>query len=173
MKPGVRQIAIAGILAAIYFLITITPGINAISYGLVQFRIAEALTVLPFIYPGAIAGVFAGCLLANIFGPVGLQDIIFGSLLTLVAAYFTFLLRMTEKPYLAPLPPIIINAFGVSAYLHLFFAEPYWLFCGKHWPGAGGRMLFTWLSAFKISNQEKQAILIDISFEPGYHTRNR
>ena len=115
-------------MAAVYFIITITPGINAISYGLVQFRLAEALTVLPFIFPGAIAGVFVGCLLANIFGPVGIQDIIFGSLLTLLAAWLTYLMRKTGKPVLAPIPPIVINAFGVSAYLHAFFGEPYWLF---------------------------------------------
>ena len=128
MKPNAKQIAIAGIIAAVYFLITITPGINAISYGMVQFRIAEALTVLPYIYPGAVAGVFVGCLLANIFGPVGLQDIIFGSFLTLNAALVTYWLRKTKKPILAPIPPIVINAFGVSAYLHVLFGEPYWLF---------------------------------------------
>lgn len=128
MKYNAKQISIAGAIAAVYFVITITPGINAISYGLVQFRIAEALTVLPFIYPGAIGGVFVGCLLANLFGPVGIQDVIFGSLLTLIAAYLTFLLRKTGKPILAPIPPIVINAFGVSAYLYLFFKEPYWLF---------------------------------------------
>ncbi len=128
MKYNAKQISIAGAIAAVYFVITITPGINAISYGLVQFRIAEALTVLPFIYPGAIGGVFVGCLLANLFGPVGIQDVVFGSLLTLIAAYLTFLLRKTGKPILAPIPPIVINAFGVSAYLHLFFKEPYWLF---------------------------------------------
>ncbi len=131
MKPNARQVAIAGVVGAIYFVITITPGINAISYGLVQFRVAEALTVLPYIFPGAIAGVFVGCLLANIFGPVGIQDIIFGSLLTLIAAYLTFHLRKTNRPVLAPIPPIVINAFGVSAYLHLFFGEPYWWFVGS------------------------------------------
>ncbi len=127
MKQNPRQIAIAGLIAAIYVLVTITPGISAISYGHIQFRIAEALTLLPFIYPGAIIGLFAGCLLANIFGPVGIQDIIFGSLLTLIAAWLTYVLRKTKKPYIAAIPPIIINAFGVSAYLHYFFEIPYWL----------------------------------------------
>ncbi|MCP4567757.1 MAG: QueT transporter family protein [FCB group bacterium] len=128
MQLPAKQISIAGVVAAAYFVITITPGINAISYGLVQFRIAEALTVLPFVFPGAIAGVFVGCLLANIFGPVGLQDIIFGSSITFIAAWLTHALRRTGKPALAPIPPIVLNAFGVSAYLHILFGEPYWLF---------------------------------------------
>ncbi|MEZ5359153.1 MAG: QueT transporter family protein [Candidatus Zixiibacteriota bacterium] len=127
MRGKNKQLAIGGIVGALYMAITLTPGINIISYGPVQFRIAEALTVLPFIYPGAIFGLFIGCLLANIFGPVGIQDVIFGSLCTLLAAWFTCLLRKTEIPVLAPIPPIVINALGVSAYLHYFFELPYWV----------------------------------------------
>ena len=131
MKRNTRQIAISGIIGAAYLAITITPGISAISYGPIQFRIAEALTVLPFIYPGAIAGLFIGCLLANIFGPFGIQDIIFGSLCTLIAAWLTHMLGKTNRPWLAPLPPILVNALGVSAYLYYFFDLPYWLLAGQ------------------------------------------
>ncbi len=128
MGFNAKQISIGGVVAALYFVITITPGISTISYGQFQIRIAEALTVLPFIYPGAIAGLFVGCLLANLFGPFGLQDVIFGSFLTLNAALLTYYLRKTGRPILAPLPPVILNAFGVAAYLHLMFGEPYGLF---------------------------------------------
>jgi len=121
-----KQVSIAGAVAAVYFVITITPGISAISYGPLQIRIAEALTVLPFIYPATIGGLFVGCLLANLFSPVGVEDIVFGSLLTLIAAYLTYLIRKTNRAYLAPLPPVVINAFGVAAYLYAFFKIPYW-----------------------------------------------
>ena len=128
MKISARQISIGGVVAALYFTITITPVISSISYGPnFQVRIAEALTVLPFIYPGAIVGLFAGCLLANLFSPAGLPDIVFGSLLTLIAAWLTYLIRQTKKPLLAPIPPIIINGFGVPIYLHIIFGQPYWL----------------------------------------------
>ncbi len=128
MGFNAKQISIGGLVGALYFVITITPGISAISYGQFQIRIAEALTVLPFIYPGAIVGLFVGCLLANAFGPFGIQDIIFGSFLTLNAAWLTYYLRKTARPILAPLPPIILNSFGVAAYLHVLFGEPYWFF---------------------------------------------
>ncbi|MCK5126546.1 MAG: QueT transporter family protein [candidate division Zixibacteria bacterium] len=131
MQSKIKQLAISGIIAALYLAITLTPGINTISYGPVQFRIAEALTVLAFIFPGAIFGLFAGCLLANLFGGIGIHDVVFGSLCTLIAAWTTYQLRKTNLPILAPLPPIIINAFGVSAYLHYFFDIPYWILVGQ------------------------------------------
>ncbi len=127
MTFNARQISLAGVVAAVYFVLTITPGISAISYGPLQIRIAEVLTVLPYLFPGAIGGLFVGCLLANIFGPLGLADVVFGSLLTLLAALLTWMMRRTNRPYLAPLPPVIVNALGVSAYLHILFGQPYWL----------------------------------------------
>ena len=109
-------------IAAIYVVLNII--FAPISYGPIQVRIAEALVVLPFIDPSAIIGLFLGCILANVIGPLGMVDIIGGSLCTLVAAYLTY---KVKNPKLAPLPPVLINAFGVSIYLHLLFDLPYWI----------------------------------------------
>ena len=110
------------LIAAIY--VTINIIFAPISYGPVQIRIAEALSVLPFIDPAAIGGLFLGCILSNLWGGLGLVDVIGGSLCTLIAAILTY--HMT-KPFLAPVPPIVINALGISLYLHLLFEVPYWL----------------------------------------------
>jgi len=109
-------------IGAIYVILNII--FAPISYGPVQVRIAEALTVLPFIDPSAIIGLFLGCILANIYGGLGMVDIIGGSFCTLIAAYLT---SKMKNPKLAPLPPVLINAFGVSIYLHLLFDLPYWI----------------------------------------------
>lgn len=109
-------------IAAIYVILNII--FAPISYGLIQVRVAEALVVLPFLDPSAIIGLFIGCILANIYGGLGIVDIIGGSLCTLVAAYLTYKLK---DPKLAPLPPVLINAFGVSIYLHLLFDLSYWI----------------------------------------------
>ena len=93
-------------IAAIYVVLTLV--FQAISFGEIQVRIAEALTILPAFTPAAIPGLFIGCIIGNIFGGSILPDIIFGSLATLVGACFTYLLRKQNK-YLAPLPPIISN----------------------------------------------------------------
>ena len=109
-------------IGAIYVILTII--FAPISYGPIQVRIAEALVILPFIEPSAIIGLFIGCILANVYGGLGIVDIIGGSFCTLIAAYLTSKVR---NPKLAPLPPVIINAFGVSIYLHLLFDLPYWI----------------------------------------------
>ncbi len=123
----IRQIAMAGIIGAIYAAMTIL--LAPISYGVYQVRLAEALTVLPYLNPYTAIGLFAGCLVANIFGGNGIQDIVFGSLFTLVAGYLTYLTSKIKPRKLslglAPLPPVIINALGVSAYLSKIIGMDY------------------------------------------------
>ncbi|MGQ9474066.1 MAG: QueT transporter family protein, partial [Candidatus Caldatribacteriaceae bacterium] len=63
-----------------------------------------------------------GCLLANLLGGVGIMDFLFGPLLTLFAAYLT---SRTHYAFLAPLPPVLVNGFGVSIYLSILFQVPY------------------------------------------------
>ena len=100
----------SAMIAAIYVVLTLI--FQAISFGEIQVRIAEALTILPAFTPAAIPGLFVGCLIGNILGGSILPDIVFGSIATLVGAFFTYLLRGYNK-YLAPLPPIIANTITV------------------------------------------------------------
>ncbi|MCX7904499.1 MAG: QueT transporter family protein [Caloramator sp.] len=132
-RDRVQYLTKAGIIAAVYAVLTIF--LMPISYGPVQFRISEALTVLPFVEPAAIPGLFVGCIFANYFGGLGWVDIVFGSLTTLLAAYLTS--KMPNK-YLAVLPPIFLNAFIVAIWVQQFIGEevkikgisPYWITVG-------------------------------------------
>ena len=100
----------AAMIAAIYVVLTYV--FAPFSFGEVQVRIAEALTILPVFTPAAIPGLFVGCLIGNILGGAILPDIIFGSLATLIGAFFTYQLRDKNK-FLAPLPPIAANTIVV------------------------------------------------------------
>jgi uncharacterized membrane protein len=124
LNLSTKYIAQVGIIGSLYAVITII--LAPISYGPIQVRVSEALTVLPYLTPAAIPGLFVGCVLANIYGGLGIYDIIGGSLCTLLAAFLTFISSKTRKPILAPLPPVLVNAFGVSLYLHFLFQLPYW-----------------------------------------------
>jgi uncharacterized membrane protein len=131
MKFSIRQITIAGVIAALYAAISLA--LLPISFGVYQIRVAEALTVLPFLTPAAVPGLFVGCLIANVYGGMGWQDIVFGSLLTLIAGILTALtgkfsrkLKSEVLALAAPVPPVILNALGVSVYLAPIIGVNYW-----------------------------------------------
>ena len=96
----------AAMIAAVYVVLTCV--FSAFSFGEVQVRIAEALTILPVFTPAAVPGLFIGCLIGNIFGGAILPDILLGSLATLAGAVGTRLLRR-KSPVLCTLPPILSN----------------------------------------------------------------
>jgi uncharacterized membrane protein len=111
----------ATMIAALYT--SFTYALAPISYGPLQFRLSEALTVLPILYPEAIYGLFIGTLLANIFGGLGIWDILGGSLATLIAACLTYRFRTNILAYLSP---IVVNALIVGGYLSILYAMPFW-----------------------------------------------
>lgn len=93
MTPlNLKETATAGLIAAVYAVLALV--FYPISFAVYQVRVAEALTVLPFLMRAAVPGLFVGCLLANLFGGMGWQDIVFGALITLVAAMLT---RLTSR----------------------------------------------------------------------------
>lgn len=115
----------AAIIAALYAALALL--FAPISYGLMQVRISEALTILPLFTPAAVPGLFVGCLLANVVGGFGFYDILFGSLATLLAAYLSYKLR--RHRFLVPLPPVIVNALVVGYMLTYVFkvGAPLWM----------------------------------------------
>ena len=96
----------AAMIAALYVVLTFV--FAPISFGEVQIRIAEMLTVLPIFTTAAVPGLFVGCLIGNITGGAMLPDVIFGSIATLVGAAGTYCLRNTNR-FFAVLPPIVAN----------------------------------------------------------------
>ena len=112
-----RQLATAGIIAAVYTVMSMFASVFGIAYGPIQCRFSEALTVLPFFLPEAIPGLFIGCLVTNLMSTVGPLDIVFGSLSTLIAAIWT---RKMPNKWLAPLPPVVCNAVIVGAEIAYF-----------------------------------------------------
>jgi len=102
--------------------LTVLPPFSSIAYGPVQVRVSEALTVLPFLFPETMWGLTVGCFLANALGGVGIADLLLGPLFTLFAGYLT---SRVPRAVWAPLPPVLVNGFGVSIYLSILFQVPY------------------------------------------------
>lgn len=105
-KFTVRDLTLAAMVAALYAVMSYFGSIFGLTFGPVQFRFAEALTVLPFLFPATVPGLFVGCLITNLLSPYGPMDIIVGSAATLIAAVWT---SKVKSKWLAPLPPVLCN----------------------------------------------------------------
>lgn len=130
MKKGnrsVKYITQGAVIAALY--VVLVQVFNYWSFGPIQFRIAEALTILPYFTPAAIPGLFLGCIIANLLGGAIIWDIVFGSIATLIGAVGTYLLR--KYKWAVPIPPILANtiivpfvlkyAYGSEGIFAMFF----------------------------------------------------
>ena len=114
-----RSLCLSAVIGALYAALTLL--LAPISYGPIQLRLSEALTLLPMLLPQAVPGLFVGCLIANLYTGM-LTDIIFGSLATLLAAVGTYLLR--KKPILAAACPVVSNGVIVGLVLSVSFNLP-------------------------------------------------
>ncbi len=122
-----RYIAQAGVIAAVHAAATIAvlqmPA--QLGWGPIQLRVSEALTVVALFTPAAVPGLTLGTAAANAVlvaqvGPVGLLDVLFGSLATLLGAVWTW--RFRRRRMLALAGPVIANALIVPAYLPFVLA---------------------------------------------------
>lgn len=131
-KGTVRYLVETGLIAALYAALTYLCSFFGLAYGSVQFRISEALTLLPVLTPAAIPGLTIGCLLANLGSIFGLVDIICGTLATFLAALCTRLtrqIRIKGWPVLSALCPVIFNALIIGIEISWFLPE------GLTWTG--------------------------------------
>lgn len=117
----------SAVIAALYAALTLA--LYPISYGAVQFRVSEALTLLPIVMPEAIPGLFVGCLVSNLIGSATPWDIIFGSLATLIAAILTYATRRNK--ILAAFWPVLCNTVIVGLVLALTLDLPVFLTMGE------------------------------------------
>lgn len=131
LNGNTKKIARAGIIASLYLVLSLIT--FPVASGAIQFRISEALTVLPLIFPESIFALTVGCMLSNLVTGCAPFDVVLGSVITLVAAAATFgvgklIKSVPLKIVCGGLFPIILNAFllpliwlycyGVSEYVY-------------------------------------------------------
>ena len=150
-------LAQAGVIAALY--VALTMAIQPLSFGAIQFRLSEVLTILPVCFPSAVPGLMVGCFLANLLGlasganPAGAWDLLIGTVATGSAAVLTRLLRevrVKRFPVWATVPPVIINGVLVGGELYVMYGGmPWWLHMmwvtvGQIGPCVIGGLLLCW-----------------------------
>ena len=137
-KISPKDLSRCSMMAALYAAVSIV--LLPISFGAVQVRLSEALTVLPVYTPLGVWGTTLGCLITNAYGVsvganiLGAADIVIGTSATLVAALMTRWLRnfrIKGLPIAATVPPILVNAVVIGA--ELTFAETGKIFSPLLW----------------------------------------
>lgn len=131
-KFNAHRIATIGVVAAIYVVVTIVGA--DLSYGPIQFRVAEALMLLCFFNKDYIFSLTIGCFIANIFSTVGLIDTVVGTSATLISAIMIYLFRKednTVRLVICSLFPVIANGLLVGAELNLVLKLPFGLSVGE------------------------------------------
>ena len=116
------QLANAGMIAALYVVLTWIANLAGLASGAIQVRLSEALTILPVFTAAAVPGLTVGCVLANLLTGCAAWDVVFGSLATLIGAVGTRLLR--NKPMLAWIPPVVSNMAIVPVILIKVYGVP-------------------------------------------------
>lgn len=121
MNPTIKTICRNGIVAAIYVALTYLT--MPFSFGDIQFRVAEILMILVFFRRDYTIGLTLGCALANIYSTIGILDVLFGTLATLIAC---LVICFSKQLVVACLAPVIANAFIVGAELYFLLELPFW-----------------------------------------------
>jgi len=122
INKKMRFLVESAIIAALYAALTLA--IYPLSYGALQFRFSEAMTVLPVLTPAAIPGLTIGCIIANFAGPYSWIDAVFGALATFMASVCTYLTRnikIRNMPLLSLIFPVIFNAVIIGLEINIFF----------------------------------------------------
>ncbi|MEF9939892.1 MAG: QueT transporter family protein [Clostridium sp.] len=152
-KKTVYFLVYGAAIAAIYVVLTMV--FAPISFGPVQFRIAEALCILPFFTPAAVPGLFIGCLLSNLLCGAAPLDIVFGSLATLIGAVGSYAVR--KNRWLVCIPPIVANTVLIPWVLRYAYGSEAMIYFAMVTVGIGeilaigilGNVLLTALERYK------------------------
>ena len=97
-----KQMTVISLTAAIYAVITIS--LPYLSYGQIQLRLSETMTLLVFLNPIFAPGIVLGCFIANLFSSVNpILDSIFGTLHSAVSVFF--IIKLSKNLFIASLWP--------------------------------------------------------------------
>ena len=118
-KLNTETVALTGVTAAVYMVATLA--ISPIAFGAVQFRLSEVMVLLAWVHPAFVPGLVLGCALANMFSPLGIIDVLFGTFHTFCSV---MMISRTKNMYLASVWPTIFS-FIIGLELYLVYRAPF------------------------------------------------
>lgn len=121
-EKNTNKLVKIALVAAAYAVLTVA--IAPVSYGPVQFRFSEVMTLLAFIDPLYIPGLVIGCAISNIFSPLGVVDVVVGTAGTFLSVY---MISKSKRLLVASLWPTLFNGILVGAELYFIVKLPFWI----------------------------------------------
>ncbi len=119
-------LAEAGLIAAIYVIVSLLTSVIGMTYGPVQFRLAECLYILFLSTPAMVPGVTLGCIITNFMSPYGAIDIAIGGLASLLAGFLAYKFRnkkVKNIPLISMIFPVVVNSLLVGAEIALMQSD--------------------------------------------------
>ena len=132
-QMSVRSIVFQTMIASMYVVLVYI--FQFMSFGPLQFRIAEVLLVIVFFDKKSIIGLTLGTFIANwLMSPFGLIDALFGSLATLVA--LSLMIVFSKKLIISLSMPALANGLIIGAMIAYVEVIPFlpiffWVFLGE------------------------------------------
>lgn len=117
-----KDIIANSLIAALYVVLTMVT--YPFSYMGIQFRVSEIMVLLCFFRKDYAFGLVIGCAIANLPSAIGLVDVGFGTLATLIACLGIMFMKNLG---IACLFPVVSNAFIVGFELWKFLGLPFWI----------------------------------------------
>lgn len=116
----IKKVMRLSVVAALY--VALSFALSFLAYGNVQFRVAEILVLLCFFRNDYAISLILGCLIVNLFSPLGILDIIFGT----IATGFSVLFIMHSKKLIrAIFYPVLFNGLIVGFLISYIYQTPY------------------------------------------------
>jgi uncharacterized membrane protein len=153
MKFTIKDLTKMAVLAALYA--ALTYAIAPLSYGAVQFRLSEIMVLLCFYNPSFVPAMVLGCAIANLFSPMGMTDVVFGSVATLFAV---LPMAKTKNIFAAAVFPVIANGIIIGAELSATYGNPFWAMAGSVAAGEAV-VLFAGAVIFKFVIEKNTAVM--------------
>lgn len=123
-KSATLWLVRTALIAALY--VTLTVSFSAISYGPIQFRVSEFLILLPLWNHRWTPGIVLGTVIANFFSPLGLIDVLFGSLATFIGVVAMVKVAKMSSPLYSLICPVVANAYLIALELRIVYELPFW-----------------------------------------------
>ncbi len=119
-RISVKLIVINAMIASVYAVLTLA--ISPIAYSEIQFRLSEIMVFLAFYNKKYISGLTIGCIIANLFSPMGLLDVVFGTISTIIVCIAMYLIK---NKYLAALTGGAVTGLIIGGEIWYAYQTPY------------------------------------------------